>query len=124
MIRVPWLALAALAVALGARLAAWLAPLSPPFPGCAFKQITGVACATCGLTRCVTALGAGDWSGAFHWHPPAAVVMVLLPLGALWDLRRAWRGDPYPDLPSFPGARWAAWGLLLGVWALQALRGI
>ena len=121
--RVPWVALLALITALGLRAAALLEPLIPWLPGCAFKRLTGVACATCGLTRCVVAMGRGDWSAAFHWHPAAASAL-LLPVAAAWDLRRAWLGAPYPALSDARWARIAAWALLAAVWSLQVARGI
>jgi hypothetical protein len=52
------------------------------------------------------------------------VLAVLLPVAALWDLRRAWRGDAYPSLPEAKAARLLAWGLLAGTWLLQVVRGI
>jgi len=122
--RVPWLALGALVGVVGIWLAHLLQPFSRLIPGCAFKQVTGLACATCGLTRCVWALGRWDWREAFHWHPAAAGFAALLPMAALWDLRRAWRGDPYPTLPQTLAARLSAWALLLAIWAGQVLRGI
>jgi hypothetical protein len=122
--RVPWVALAALATALGLRAAAALAPLAGLLPACPFKRLTGVACATCGITRCLLALGGGRWAEALHWHPVAATGLLLLPAAALWDLRRAWRDDPYPDLPASRAARIAAWAAFAGVWALQVARGI
>ena len=118
-------------MALGALLAgfvAWVAALLQPvaglLPGCVFKRLTGFACATCGLTRCLMALGRGDWREAFHWHPVAVAIAALLPALALWDVRRALRGDPYPSLPDSRGARVSIWMLLLGIWALQAARRI
>lgn len=122
--RVPWIALTAVALALGLRLLGWLAPWLPPLPGCPLKALTGLPCATCGLTRCFLALGQGRWAEAFHWHPAAVAGLALLPPAALWDLVRAWRDRPYPDLPQGLGWRLLAAGLLLGVWILQAARGI
>lgn len=122
--RVPWVALATLLAALGLRVAARLEPVSALLPECAFKRLTGIACATCGLTRCVFALGKGDWAAAFHWHPAAAGVMALLPFVAIWDLWRAWRGEPYPELPDSRAARLSTWALLAAVWVLQVVRGI
>ncbi len=122
--RVPLVALGALLTALVAWLAAFLQPVSELLPGCAFKRLTGLACATCGMTRCGMALGRWDWREAFHWHPAVTVVAALLPALALWDLRRAWRGDPYPRLPDSTAARVALWLILLGVWTLQVARGI
>jgi hypothetical protein len=122
--RVPWVALSALLAGLGAWAAAFFQPMSALLPGCAFKRLTGFACATCGLTRCVMALGQWHWREAFHWHPAAAVLAALLPILALWDLRRTWRGEPYPSLPDSPIARISVWVLLLVIWILQAARGI
>lgn len=122
--RIPWVALGALFAGWGLRVAGLLQPVPELLPGCAFKRLTGFACATCGLTRCVVALGRGDWRAAFHWHAAATVFAMLLPLLALWDLRRAWRGDAYPPLPDTRAARVSAWAILLGVWALQVVRGI
>ncbi len=122
--RVPWIALAALLAGSGAWAATLLQPVSDLLPGCAFKNLTGFACATCGLTRCVMALGRWDWASAFHWHPAAACFAALLPVLALWDLRRAWRGDPYPRLPDSQAARVSVWVILLAIWALQVARGI
>jgi hypothetical protein len=122
--RIPWLALLTLLVVIGCRLAVLLEPVSGLLPGCAFKHLTGLACATCGLTRCVLALGRWDWPAAFHWHPAATVAVALLPAAALWDAWRAWRGAPYPSLPDSKAFRLSAWILLLAVWALQVVRGI
>ena len=122
--RVPWVALAALLAGLGAWAAAFLQPVADLLPGCAFKRLTGLACATCGLTRSIMALGRGDWREAFHWHPAAALVAALLPAVALWDLRRAWNRESYPSLPNSRVARVSVWVLLLAVWALQVARGI
>ncbi|GLH68426.1 DUF2752 domain-containing protein [Geothrix edaphica] len=122
--RVPWIALGGLALAGAAGLAGLLAPFSGWLPGCAFKRVTGFACATCGLTRSLLALGQGRWREALHWYPALGLLAVALPVAALWDLRRAWRGAPYPALPASRALRLGAWLLLAGIWALQVLRGI
>ena len=122
--RVPWIALATLGLAFGLWIATFLAPLAGLIPACPFKRITGFACATCGATRCLLALGQGHWREAFHWYPALAAVAALMPFAVLWDLRRAWRGDPYPALPESRAARLAAWVTLAGIWALQVVRGI
>jgi hypothetical protein len=120
----PWVALGALLAGLGIWAAPWLQPVSDLLPECAFKRLTGLPCVSCGLTRCVVALGHWDWRAALHWHPAAAGLVALLPAVVLWDLRRAWRGDPYPGLPDSRAARLSIWVILLAVWALQVARGI
>lgn len=122
--RVPWLALGLLLAGAGIWMASWLRPVAEWLPGCGFKRLTGFACATCGLTRCVLALGAGDWRGAFHWHPVAALVAMAMPALAFWDLRRAWRDEAYPGLPDSRAARLSIWAVLIVTWVVQAVRGI
>jgi hypothetical protein len=108
----------------GILLSALLLPWSRLLPGCAFKRFTGVACATCGLTRGVLALGQGHWGEAFYWYPALGLLLLLAPGAMLWDLHRAWRGQPYPSLPDSRGLRLWLWGLLGLIWALQVVRGI
>lgn len=36
---------------------------------CFFKAITGIHCISCGLTRAVLSMLAGDFSAAFYYHP-------------------------------------------------------
>ncbi len=122
--RVPWVALGVLLATLATWASSYLQPISALLPGCAFKRLTGFACATCGLTRCILALGRWEWAEAFHWHPVAAAAAVLLPVAVAWDLRRAWRGHPYPGLPDSGAVRMSVWALLLGTWLLQVWRGI
>jgi hypothetical protein len=120
----PWIALGAVIAALGIRLLGLLAPWLPPLPACPLKALTGIPCATCGLTRCVLALGRGQWEEAFHWHPVAVVALAFLPLMGAWDLACAFRDRPYPPLPQGRGWRLLAAALLLGIWVLQVARGI
>jgi len=93
-------------------------------PPCIFRSLTGLPCATCGLTRCGLALAQGDWRMAFHWHPLAVLLILCTPILTAWDLRRAWRGEPFPDLPDSLALRLVTAGLFFGAWALQVARGI
>lgn len=113
-----------LALLLGWGLAALLGRGWLVLPPCPFKALTGWPCATCGLTRWGLALAGGDWRGAWHWHPAATLALLALPAAAAWDLRRAWRGRPYPELPEGPWGRRLAWVALGLAWALQVLRGV
>jgi len=124
-LRVPWLVLALLGgVAVFAVLAWVLENFSLGLPPCPLKATLGIPCLTCGGTRCGLALVGGHFREAFHWHPILAFFSLLSPLGVLWDLRRAWRGDAYPDLPQGRWVRITAVLLLAGTWILQVARGI
>lgn len=123
--RVPWLFLGLVATAGALLMGAWVArTFALSLPPCPLKARLGIPCATCGITRCVLALSAGRWAEALHWHPVAVVLMGLSPLAMAWDLRRAWRGDPYPALPDSLAVRLCAATLFLGTWVLQIVRGI
>ena len=123
--RIPWLALGLAGLALGAvGLAPWVRAHPGALRPCLFKTLMGLPCVTCGLTRCSLALAAGQPAEAFHWHPVAALLALASPLLAGWDVRRAFRGDPYPELPESLGPRLAFGLLLAGTWILQIVRGI
>jgi len=123
--RMPWLG-AALRLGLPPGLAAlrWLDAAGLHLPPCLFKLATGLPCATCGTTRMARALAEGDLAAAFHWHPVAAAAVLLAPLAAAWDARRAWRREPFPEVPDTLGARLMVVGLFLAAWGLQILRGV
>ncbi|MFN8011743.1 MAG: DUF2752 domain-containing protein [Holophagaceae bacterium] len=93
-------------------------------PPCLFHRLTGLPCATCGMTRMARAFAAGDLAGAFHWHPVAAALVLLAPLAALADLGLARRGRPFPVLPDTVASRVLVAGLFAATWALQIARGI
>jgi hypothetical protein len=64
-----WLVVIAAA---GVVAAAWMwSPL--PTPPCLFHTLTGLPCPTCGGTRCLRALLAGDLVAALRWNPLVAL---------------------------------------------------
>jgi hypothetical protein len=67
-----WTTVMAAAVAVGG---AVLYVAGVPPIGCFFKAVTGVACLSCGFTRGLLALAAGDLMASARWNP-------LVPLGA------------------------------------------
>jgi hypothetical protein len=123
--RTPWLTLGLVGGILAILgLARLLEPLRAALPMCPLKTLTGIPCATCGLTRCVLALAQGRLREAFHWHPVAVLLLWLAPLVILWDLKRAWKGESYPALPDSLALRLGLLGLFLATWVLQVARGI
>jgi hypothetical protein len=59
-----------LTVSVGSLAAAsiWFA-LRLPWPICAFHELTGLPCLTCGATRCAIAFFHGDLAAAWLWNP-------------------------------------------------------
>jgi hypothetical protein len=80
---------------------------------CAFKRVTGVPCATCGSTRAVGALAAGDVVGALMLNPWVTVVMVGVPV---WMAARRTRESVWAW--THARAVWVVMGVGLAVnWA-------
>jgi hypothetical protein len=76
-----------LAVSLSTLAGAWFwLSLSLPVPNCAFHRLTGVACPTCGMTRCLRYTFHRDWWAAAGINP-----LAFLGYGAvgLYDLYAA-----------------------------------
>jgi hypothetical protein len=60
-----WLVVSVGSLALGAT---WLA-LDLPWPRCVFRELTGLPCVTCGMTRCAIHFFHGHFSAALNWNP-------------------------------------------------------
>lgn len=58
------------------------------YVACPLLEWTGVPCPTCGGTRAMAALAAGQWADAFAWNPAVAsagiVSALFVPVGLLW----------------------------------------
>lgn len=123
--QIPWLAMG-LAGGIPAILGAvrLLEPVHLLLPACPLKTMTGIPCVTCGLTRCVQALARGRLLEAFYWHPVAVLLLGLVPFVIFWDLKRAWKAEPYPGLPDSLALRLTLIGIFLATWILQVARGI
>lgn len=48
--------------------AGWFA-LGLPWPRCAFHELTGLPCVTCGMTRCAIQFFHGHFLAAWKWNP-------------------------------------------------------
>jgi Protein of unknown function (DUF2752) len=69
-----WLGVSVLSLALAA---GWFA-IGLPWPRCVFHDVTGLPCATCGMTRCAIQFFHGNFVAAFEWNPLAFATLCLV----------------------------------------------
>lgn len=81
---------------------------------CPLRQLTGVPCPACFLTRAVLCGLRGDWALSLRWHPLGLVL--LLGTGLLTAALLAGR---LPQPQRLVPLGLAAGGLLLGVWLIR-----
>ena len=113
-------------ILLASLVAARFAPLLAIPYTCPLRGLTGIPCATCGMTHAFVHLAHGEVAAAFAASPLGAVVAGAGWLLAGLDLLRAARGWPMP-VPAPRLARGAiAVGvvLLLANWAFLVARGL
>ncbi len=60
--------------------------------GCPLRQLFGIKCPMCGMTRAFLRLLRLDFRGAFSLHPLWPLALVLLPLYLILELRRTGSG--------------------------------
>ena len=67
----------------------WHTESHPEFTPCIFKNVTGIACPSCGTTRSIETLMRGNFKEAALLNPLgiiAGFLLLTLPLWLLWDL--------------------------------------
>lgn len=123
---IAWLAwalcgFAAVATALALR--AWTAADDPSHPLCLLRQVSGLACPTCGLTRAAALLPRGEWRASLAMHPMAAALAVQL--AAVWiawgmALAQRWRERLDRWIPHAMAVNAAT---LLAIWLVRLTAG-
>jgi len=81
-------------------LAARFLPLLDIHSECPFRLVTGLPCATCGMTHAFVALARGDPGAAWSSSPLGALLAAGGWLYALLDLARIALGLPWRSLPQ------------------------
>ncbi|MBD3220089.1 DUF2752 domain-containing protein [bacterium] len=104
-----WLGVAA---AIALPLAPRVADLAGP---CAWRQMTGLRCPTCGTTRALGALASGDVTGALLANPLAVAAVVIVALWAVVAVAQTLRPRWRRRVVWTPAGRRAAAGLVLGL---------
>lgn len=88
--------------------------LNWPLPGtCSYKQVFGMGCPGCGLTRCFISLGHGNLEAAWRYSPVGIAMFALVAMQVpyrSWRLSRIWRG--------LPVAEGTSWQMKSALWIL------
>jgi hypothetical protein len=94
---------------------------------CPFRAVTGLPCASCGMTHAFVALAGGRVADALSASPAGALLAALAWGYAALDLARAVLGLPWPALPERAWRAMAVAGLgavaVNWAWMLLAARG-
>lgn len=85
-------------VAVVSFLVARFVPVLSLHSGCPFRALTGLPCATCGMTHAFVALAHGDPGGAWSASPLGALLAGGAWLYAVLDLGRVALSIPWPRL--------------------------
>jgi len=89
---------------------------------CMWRQVTGMDCAGCGLTRSFVSLAHGDVAAAWRFHPVGALLFIAVAAQIpwqSWQLRRI-RAGRQPRQSRW--AVWIAWSfvpLFIGQWIVR-----
>ena len=112
----------------GAALAALWLRLGLPLPVCYFHQWTGLPCPSCGSTRLVESLLAGDLLGAARWNPLVFLALAGVALWAALSTARLLLGRPAWRVELRSGERVAlrflAGAALVAGWAYLIWNGV
>lgn len=114
--------------ATGAALATLWLRLGLPLPACYFHEWTGLPCPSCGSTRLVESLLAGDLLGAARWNPLVFLVLAGVALWAALSSGRLLLGLPAWRVEFRNGERVAlrflAGAVLVAGWAYLIWNGV
>jgi hypothetical protein len=65
---------------------------SLPLPdSCAARQLLGINCPGCGLTRAFIAISDGQWARAWHFNPASFVAYLFVVVQIPWRCFQMWR---------------------------------
>ncbi len=107
--------------------ARFLPVLELPYP-CPFRALTGLPCASCGMTHAFVLLAHGEALGAFAASPLGALLALGAWAYAAFDLVRVAAGVPLPRLGPRAARALAAAGVAAVIanwgWLLHAAAGV
>ncbi|PZR21184.1 MAG: DUF2752 domain-containing protein [Flavobacterium psychrophilum] len=112
--------------------ASWQTMLHSDFTPCLFKNATGIACPSCGVTRSVLHLSHGHFTDAILLNPLGlimAVIMIITPFWLIYDtiLKKDTLYNSFKKTEQFIRIKWVAIVLLFLIlinWAWNIQKGL
>jgi hypothetical protein len=98
--------------------ASWQETVHDDFTPCLFKNVTGIACPSCGSTRSVITLAHGNFTEALLLNPLGvlmAAVMFIAPFWLIYDvvLKKDTLYGSYKRFETIVGIKWVAITLII-----------
>ena len=91
---------------------------------CAFRNLFGLDCPGCGLTRSFICFAQGDWTASFRFHPLGWMMFLFVVMQIPFRLLQLIRLRLNRSVIYWPGAVWLGWGLMMLLIAQWIIRGI
>ena len=91
---------------------------------CAFRNLFGLDCPGCGLTRSFISFAQGDWNASFQFHPLGWMMFLFVAMQIPFRLVQLNRLRQHRSVIYWPGAVWLGWGLMMLLIAQWVIRGI
>jgi hypothetical protein len=110
-----WLSVSVLSLTAAA---VWLA-LGLPWPFCVFHGLTGLPCATCGMTRCGIQFFHGHFLAALKWNPVVFAVLCGVTAFDLYTLATLTTSAPRLRIAFCERDKKFARGIVIGALALN-----
>jgi hypothetical protein len=96
-------------------------------PACVFKAVTGLPCVTCGSTRALAALAAGEVLAAIRWNPLMTFgvfgLAAYVPYGALASFAGLRRCRLQLTERESRAVRWVVLFVVAATWAFLVMDG-
>jgi len=92
---------------------------------CPWRDVTGIACPTCGGTHAAAVLATGDVAGAWRANPAVPLGALVLTAWILWAVLAAavpaWRVQLELSAGEKKAARWGAALFFVALWVRQVM---
>lgn len=99
--------------------------INAPVPGtCVSRELSGIECPGCGLTRSFISLGHGEFHRAWQFNPAGFVIFLIVAGQIPYRIVQLWRIRQGRELPRSKATMWIAYVAVLALLSQWAVRRI